>query len=180
MINPFTLHSKIHRLQNDVMESLYTMHKKQQEAKHDWLLAMTGKVIEANRSFLEELSRSNLISMIFAIVKLFGGADQLSMDDFNRFTSYVNDGGLKAMTKMLLATDKEKVFLSELKSLPPHIQVNARNMLEKSALLHHDFIKGYLIQQYGSFDATPEKLQDNFIKSTAFIKSLSEVAGKYT
>lgn len=156
MINPFTLQSQIHRLQHDVMEPLYTMHKGQLGAKHDWLLAVTGKVIEANRSFLEEMSRSSLISTIFAVVKLFGGADQLSMDDFHRFTSYVNEGGLEAMTKMLLAADKEKVFLSQLDSLPPHIQVNARHMLAKSAVLHNDFIEGYLIQQYGSLDAAPK------------------------
>ena len=179
MINPFTLQSKIHRLQQDVMEPLYTMHKDQAGATHEWLLAMTGKVIEANRSFLEEMSRSSLISAIFAVVKLFGGADQLSMGDFHRFTSYVNDGGLKAMTKMLLAADKENVFLSELDSLPPHIQVNAGHMLAKSAVLHNDFIKGYLQQQYGSLDATPEKLRENCRKSTAFINNLAELASKY-
>ncbi len=180
MINPFTLQSKIHRLQHDVMEPLYTMHKEQLGAKHGWLLAMTGKVIETNRSFLEEMSRSSLISTIFAVVKLFGGADQLSMDDFHRFTSYVNDGGLKAMTKMLLSVDKEKVFLSELDSLPPHIQVNARHMLAQSAILHNDFIEGYLRQQYSSVDTTPAKLQDNCRSSTAFINNLAELARKYT
>ena len=111
-------------------------------------------------------------------MKLFGGADQLTTDDFSRFTSYVTDGGLKAMVKMLLAAEKEKVFLSELRRLPDQIQSNAHAMLNKSAVLHEDFITGYFNQQYGSLEATPEKLIDNYHKSTAFIRQLATLAKK--
>ena len=178
MINPFTIQAKIHRLQQEVLEPLYTMHQGQEKAPHDWLMAQTGKVIEKNRLFLEELSTSRLVSTVFKIVKLFGGAEQLTTDDFNRFTSYVTDGGLKAMVKMLLAAEKEKVFLSELRRLPVQIQKNAPAMLNKSAILHEDFITGYFNQHYGSLGATPEKLIDNYHKSTAFIRRLAILAKK--
>lgn len=178
MINPFTLQSKILKLQQDVLQPLYTMHSSQEKGRHDWLMAETAKVIERNRGFLEEVSRSSFIAAIFTIVKLFGGADQLSHDDFNRFTRYVNDGGLEAMVKMLMSVDKEKTFLEELASLPRHIRENAPLMLTKSAELHEDFIEGYFRQQYGGLEATPFKLQDNRLKSTTFIQNLAAIAEK--
>lgn len=176
MINPFTLQSKIQNLQHDVLEPLYTMHSRQEGARHDLLMAETGKIIERNRPFLEEVSRSSFIAAIFTIVKLFGGADQLSHEDFDRFTRYVNDGGLKAMVKMLLSADKEKAFLDELGFLPQHIRGNAPLMLNKSAELHEDFIEGYFRQQYGGPRAVPVKLQDNRQKSTAFILRLADIS----
>jgi hypothetical protein len=176
MINPFTIQAKIHTLQQEVLEPLYTMHQDQERAPHDWLLAQTGKVIEKYRLFLEELSTNRLVSTVFKIVKLFGGAEQLTTDDFSRFTSYVTDGGLRAMVKMLLAAEKEKVFLSELRRLPPQIKKNAQAMLNKSAMLHEDFITDYFNQQYGSLEATPGKLIDNYHKSTAFIRRLATLA----
>jgi hypothetical protein len=178
MINLFTIQTKIERLQQEVLEPLYTMHQTQKESQHDWLLAQTGKVIEANRPFLEELSTSRLIATVFKIVKLFGGADQLTHEDFSRFTSYVTEGGLKAMVKMLLAAEKEKIFLAELQRLPVQIQENAQSMLNKSAMLHEDFVSGYFKQKYGSLESTPEKLLDNCQKSTAFIRRLANLASK--
>ncbi|WP_163339749.1 hypothetical protein [Desulfopila sp. IMCC35008] len=178
MINPFSLQSKISKLQNDVLQPLYTMHSGQEGSRHEWLMAETAKVIERNRPFLEEVSRSSFIAAIFTIVKLFGGADQLSHDDFNRFTRYVNDGGLESMVKMLLSVDKEKTFLDELASLPQHIRENAPLMLTKSAELHDDFIEGYFRQQYGGPGAVPIKLQNNRLKSTAFIQHLADIAEK--
>jgi hypothetical protein len=176
MINPFTLQHKIHKFQQDVLIPLYTMHQNQESAEHDWLLAQTGRVIDKNESFLEELSRSSLVATVFAIVKFFGGADQLSNEDFDRFTSYVRDGGLKAMVKMLLAEEKEKTFLAELQSLPTGIQENAQSMLIKSSLLHKDYITGFFTQNYGSLEATPKKLIDNCQKSTLFIEKLAALA----
>lgn len=176
MINPFTLQSKIQKLQNDVLQPLYTMHNQQEGGRHDWLMAETAKVIEKNRPFLEEVSRSNFIAALFTIVKMFGGADKLSHDDFNRFTRYVHDGGLKAMVKMLLSVEKEETFLDELASLPRHIRKNAPHMLTKSAELHDDFIDGYFRRHYGEPGAVPIKLQDNRLRSTAFIRSLAGIA----
>jgi hypothetical protein len=176
MINIFTLQSKIQQLQHDVLEPLYTMHIRQEGAGHDWLMAETGKVIERNRPFLEEVSRSSFIAAIFTIIKMFGGADQLSHEDFDRFTGYVNDGGLKAMVKMLSSPDMEQTFLDELDSLPLHIQKNAPLMLAKSAELHEEFIEGYFRQQYGEPGEVPPKLQDNRRKSTAFILRLADIA----
>ncbi len=176
MINPFTLQGKIEQLQSDVLGPLYTMHNEQGIANHDFLLSQTGQVIEANRPFIEELSGSRIVATAFTIIKLFGGADQLSNDDFNRFTSYVREGGLKAMVKMLLSVKKEEVFVTELHSLPNHIQKNASLMLEKSATLHDGYIRKYLINSYDTIEASPAKLQENWKKSTAFILRLAELA----
>jgi len=180
MINPFTIQSKISRLQQDVLTPLYTMHPEQAKMDHGWLLVLTGRVIEANRTFLEELAASNLVAAVFKIVKLLGGAGDLTEDDFDRFTSYINDGGLKAMVAMLLASDKEKTFVAELKSLPPEIRANASAMLKKSASLHHDFIRGYFKEQHGDFQAAPAKLRENFKKSEQFILRLASLASKYS
>lgn len=176
MINPFTLQHKIHKFQQDVLGPLYTMHQNQKNAEHDWLLVQTGKVIDENESFLVELSRSSLVATVFAIVKFFGGADELSNEDFNRFTSYVREGGLKAMVKMLLTEEKEKTFLAELQRLPTHIQKNAQSMLSKSSLLHENYVTEFFMQNYSSLEATPKKLIDNCQKSTSFIDRLAELA----
>lgn len=176
MINPFTIGSRIQSLQHDVLAPLYTMHSTQAESEHDWLMAETGRIVEQNIPFLEEVAKSNLISTIFTLVKLFGGAERLSHEDFKRFTGYVNSGGLRAMVRMLLSEDKEATFLSELKELPPHIQNNAQLMLDKSAVLHDEFIEGYFHQQYGSSEAVPAKLNANRKKSTEFIRRLAVLA----
>lgn len=176
MINPFTVHSKIQKLQQDVLQALYTMHPQQGKVDFDWLLVMTGRVIETNRPFMEELAESQLVATVFKIVKLLGGADNLTHGDFESFTSYVNDGGLKAMVTMLLAADKEKAFTRELKNLPPHIRQNAHRMLTKSATLHQEFIRSYLTEQYGRLEAAPGQLIINYEKSTDFILRLSSLA----
>jgi len=90
--------------------------------------------------------------------------------------SYVRDGGLKAMVKMLQAEEKEKTFLAELQSLPTGIQENAQPMLIKSSLLHNDYITEFFTQNYGSLEATPKKLIDNYRKSTSFIEKLASLA----
>jgi len=177
MINPFTLNSRISRLQNEVLEPLYTMHPAQETSQHEWLLTLTGRVIEQNRRFLEEIAASSLIAAVFKIVKLLGGAEGLTQADFDRFTSYVNAGGIKAMVTMLLAADKQHVFLAELRNLPEPNRMNAPQMLQKSADLHRDFIRGYFKEQYGSLQQTPDKLLANFEKSTEFITCLAALAG---
>lgn len=176
MINPFTIGSRITALQQEVLAPLYTMHGNQEESEHDWLMEETGRIVEKNIPFLEEAAKSSLVSTIFTLVKLFGGAEGLSHDDFNRFTGYVNNGGLRAMVRMLLSEDKEATFLSELKCLPADIQSNAHLMLDKSAVLHDEFIEGYFHQQYGSFEAAPSKLRANRRKSTEFIRRLAQLA----
>lgn len=176
MVNPFTVQTKIFKIQTEVLRPLYTMYNGQKEASHQWLLVLTGRAIADHRSFIEELCQSRVVAVVFKIVKLLGGADRLTTEDFDRFTSYVNKGGLKSMIQMLLASDKEKVFLEELARLPIEIQKNAPLMLKKSSELHSDFIQGYFKQNYGARRNVPEKLQQNFEKSTDFILKLSEIA----
>jgi len=178
MVNPFTIQSKISRLQQEVLSPLYTMHPAQETVGHEWLLTLTGRVIEKNRKFLEEIATSKLVATVFKIVKLLGGADGLSEADFKRFTLYVNAGGLRAMVKMLLAADKQKIFLSELRTLSAVNRNNAPQMLKKSAELHRDFIRGFFKEQYGHVKNTPAKLVDNFEKSNAFILQLASLAEK--
>ncbi len=180
MINPFTIQQKISKLQQKVLQPLYRMYKDQEEMQHEWLLVMTGRVIASNQQFIEELTRSRLVAAVFKIVKLLGGADNLTESDFARFTSYVNEGGIKSMVKMLLAANKEKMFVMELKELPQHNRENAQQMLTKSATLHHEFITGFFKQQYGSIQATPAKLIANFEKSTDFINRLAFLAAEET
>lgn len=175
MINPFTLPSRITQLQAEILQPLYTIHPDLDKG-HPWLLVLTGRIIEKHRPFLEEIAQSRLVASVFKIVKLLGGANQLTEDDFERFTSYVNDGGLKAMVTMLLAANKEKTFLAELSNLPPLVQNNAARMLFKSAALHTDFIHGFFIEQHGSLKTTPQALLDNYLLSDRFIKRLACLA----
>ncbi len=169
MVNPFTLHTKISKIQQEVLDPLYTS---QNSFKHEWLLAETGRVVEKHKNYIEELCRSRLISAIFKVVKLLGGADRLTVNDFDRFTGYVNKGGLQAMIKMLVSVDKERSFKEELKRLPKHVQANAPDMLQKSRLLHKDFINSYLKQSFGDIKSTPQNLQDNFTHTDLFIGKL--------
>ena len=178
MMNPFTVGSRIKEIQQDVLRPLYVMYPGQEDADYDRLLAETGRVIGSHQGFIEEMSRSSLLAFIFKIIKLFGGADQLSEEDFNRFTSYVNDGGLTAMVTMLLSEDREQTFVDELAKLDIAIRRNAAPMLAKSRDLHRDFITGFFQETYGSLQNTPQKLRDNFARSDAFIHNLSLLAGK--
>lgn len=180
MINPFTAQVKIEQLQKDVLVQLYTMSSTQEDAGHDWLLAETGRAIAKHQRFIEEVCASRLIAAIFKIVKILGGADQLTQEDFDRFTSYVNDGGIKAMLKMLLAADKEKVFVSELQGLPVQVQKNAAKMLAKANTLHTDFITDFFKQSFGSVAQAPEKLRSNLAASTDFISRLTVLAERYS
>lgn len=176
MVNPFTASTKISRIQQDVLQPLYTMNSGQESADHSWLLVETGRAISKHQSYIEEVCCSRLVAIIFKIVKLLGGADQLTEDDFDRFTAYVTDGGIKAMIKMLLAADKEKTFIDELQHLPVHVQANAPQMLAKSKSLHQDFITGFFKENYGSLKNSPQKLKENFSKSNDFIERLSLLA----
>lgn len=176
MVNVFTLQSKIAAMQRDILQPLYCVHDGQEKLSYDWLLVLTGRAIAGHQRTIEEICASRLIAAAFKIVKLLGGASQLQEEDFQRFTGYVNDGGIKSMVKMLLAADKEAVFLSELRRLPNHIQDNAPAMLTKSAELHTEFITGYLREQYGSLKKSPPVLQANFANSTTFIKTLAALA----
>lgn len=179
MINPFTAQSKIAQIQKDVLAPLYTMSPAGEGVSHDWLLAETGRAVARHQTFIEEVCSSRLIAAVFKIVKLLGGADQLTQDDFDRFTSYVNDGGIKAMQKMLLAVDKEKMFLSELQGLPIHVQKNAAQMLAKANILHTDFIQDFFKQSYGSMEQTPKQLRENLAASSTFITGLTDIATKF-
>lgn len=176
MVNPFTLQAKVSRVQKDVLRPLYTEHDGVHNGDHNWLLAETGRAIATHQSFIEEVCRSRFVAAIFKIVKLLGGADKLTAEDFDRFTSYVNDGGIKAMIKMLLSVNKEKVFISELRGLPPQVRQNAPQMLRKSSELHQDFITGFFKQNYGRKTSTPEILLENYRKSDLFICKLAELA----
>lgn len=176
MVNPFTLEAKIRRIQQEVLTPLYSMYPGQEQAEHAWLLVETGRIIASHQSFIEELCESRLIAAIFKIVKFLGGADQLTEDDFSSFTAYVKDGGIRAMVKMLLAPDKEKVFISEFNCLPERVRANAPQMLAKSNRLHKDFITGYFKEQHGSWSSTPDKLKNNFSKSETFITRLASLA----
>jgi hypothetical protein len=176
MINPFTAEPKIRKIQQEVLRPLYTLYDGQNEAQHNWLLVETGRAISSHQQFIEEVCRSRLVSAIFKIIKMLGGADQLTEDDFARFTAYVNDGGIQAMLKMLLSANKEKTFVDELKRLPLPIQRNAPLMLEKSKSLHRDFIAGFFKESHGSVKNTPQKLRDNFAKSDEFINRLAYLA----
>lgn len=178
MVNPFTAQAKISRIQQDVLQPLYTMHSGQENTEHAWLLVETGRAIANHQSYIEEVCCSRLVAVIFKIVKLLGGADQLTEDDFDRFTAYVTDGGIKAMVKMLLASEKEKIFVNELQHLPGRVRANAPQMLAKSKSLHEDFITGFFKESYGSLRDTPQKLQNNFSKSNDFIERLSLLAAE--
>jgi hypothetical protein len=178
MINPFTAQAKISRIQQDVLYHLYTMYPNQENTDHAWLLVETGRAIVSHQSYIEEVCRSRLVMVIFKIVKFLGGADQLTEEDFHRFTAYVNDGGIKAMVKMLLAAEKEKTFIEELQHLPLKVQANAPQMLVKSKSLHKDFITGFFKEKYGSLKNTPHKLQSNFSKSDDFIEKLAILASE--
>jgi hypothetical protein len=178
MINPFTAQTKINRIQQDVLYHLYTMYSGQEDTDHAWLLVETGRAIASHQSYMEEVCSSRLVMVIFKIVKLLGGADQLTEEDFNRFTAYVNDGGIKAMVKMLLASDKEQTFVYELQQLPASVRADAPQMLAKSKSLHKDFITGFFTENYGSIKNTPQKLQNNFSKSDDFIEKLTILASE--
>ena len=180
MLNPFTLQSKIRKLRKEVLGPLYTMHEDEEKSQHSWLLHLTGKKIEEHRLFIEELSQSRLLAVAFSIIKILGGADNLSNEDFDRFSSYVRNGGIKAMVKMLLSTDKEKAFIAELRSLPAGTRQNAPAMLAKSATLHEEYMIDYFKQSYGSLKATPPKLFENSQQSTAFIAKLTDLAQKHS
>lgn len=176
MINIFTIQARISRMQRDVLRPLYSVYPGYEAASHYWLLAETGRAIRLHQEYIESLCRSRLVAMVFKIVKFLGGADRLTEEDFVRFTSYVNDGGLGAMVAMLLAADKEQVFQAELQRLPFHIQRNAPPMLKKSVELHEDFISGFFRETYGSLDRTPAKLRDNCAESRRFISRLVNLA----
>ncbi len=178
MINPFTAQAKVSKIQQDVLRPLYTMNSGQEGAQYDWLLVETGRAISSHQQFIEEVCSSRLVAAIFKIIKLLGGADQLTEEDFTRFTAYVNDGGISAMVKMLLSAKKEKTFVEELKRLPQHIQQNAPLMLERSRSLHSDFINGYFRESHGSVQQTPQKLKENFSKSDDFINRLALLAAE--
>lgn len=180
MINPFTIQSKIAQIQKDVLAPLYTMSPAFVDGKHPWLLAETGRAITRHQKFIEEICASRLIAAVFKVVKILGGADQLSEEDFDRFTSYVNEGGIAAMQKMLLAADKERVFLDELTGLPSHVQKNAAKMLAKANTLHTDFIEDFFGQNHGSIAQTPVRLRENLAASTDFISRLTLLAEDYS
>jgi hypothetical protein len=175
MVNPFTLKSKISRIEHELLQPLYGQVT---DFRHEWLLAETGRIIAKHRRFMEELCSSSLVAAVFKVVKLLGGADRLSSRDFERFTGYVNSGGLQAMTRMLVSVEKEKSFIQELKRLPRPVQQNAQAMLDKSRLLHDDFIRGYFRRTFGSIEAAPARLQENFKASDKFIERLAQLAGK--
>lgn len=176
MINPFTAQADIKRIQQDVLRPLYTLHEGQEAAAHAWLLAETGRAIAKHRRYIEDVCSSRLVAIIFKIVKFLGGAEQLTSEDFSRFTSYVNDGGIQAMIRMLLDVDKEATFIRELQGLPDHVQANAAPMLAKAKSLHTDFITGFFQENFGSVNNTPAKLRDNFYKSREFIERLVQLA----
>ncbi|MBU1566303.1 MAG: hypothetical protein KJ630_11855 [Proteobacteria bacterium] len=176
MINPFTAQAEISRIQQDVLRPLYTMYSGQEAAPHAWLLAETGRAIAGHRHYIEEVCGSRLVSIVFKIIKFLGGAEQLTAEDFARFTSYVNDGGIQAMITMLLAIDKENTFVEELQRLPDHVRTNAAPMLAKAKSLHTDFITGFFQETFGSVDDTPAKLRDNFVRSREFISRLVQLA----
>lgn len=176
MLNPFTAHAKIQRIQQDVLYPLYTMHASQENADHGWLLGETGRAIAIHQGYIEKVCCSRLVAVIFKIVKLLGGADQLTEEDFDSFTAYVNDGGIRAMIKMLLSAEKERTFVAELQYLPINVQQNAARMLQKSRSLHKDFITGFFKETYGSLNNTPAKLQSNLRKSDEFIGRLTILA----
>lgn len=178
MVNPFTVQTRINTIQQDVLKPLYTMQPGCEQKSHAWLLVETGRAIARHQPYMEELCASSLVSAAFKVIKFFGGADQLTRDDFHHFTSYVNDGGIKAMVKMLLSVNKEKTFVEELRSLPPRVRNNAPKMLEKSSALHTDFITGYLQENYGDVQKSPGKILDNFEKSRKFIDTLARLAAE--
>ncbi len=176
MINPFTAQAEISRIQQDVLRPLYTMYLGQDAAPHAWLLAETGRAIADHRQYIEEVCNSRLVAIVFKIIKFLGGAEQLTAEDFARFTSYVNDGGIQAMIAMLLAVDKENTFVEELRGLPDHVRANAAPMLAKAKDLHTDFIYGFFQESFGSVENTPSKLRDNFAKSREFMHRLVQLA----
>ena len=176
MLNPFTAQADISRIQQDVLGPLYTLYPGQETASHPWLLAETGRAIARHRRYIEEVCASRLVALVFRIVKFLGGAEQLTTEDFARFTSYVNDGGIKAMIQLLLAAAKETTFTEDLHRLPDHLQANAAPMLNKAKSLHTDFITGFFCENYGSLEQTPAKLRDNFIQSREFIGRLAQLA----
>ncbi len=178
MVNPFTAQAKVSKIQQDVLQPLYTMYSGQETAQFDWLLVETGRAISQHQQYIEEVCSSRMVAVIFKIIKLLGGADQLTEEDFARFTEYVKDGGIKAMVKMLLSVNKEEMFVDELKGLPHHIQQNAPLMLEKSKSLHTDFITEFFKESHGSVKKTPPKLQENFSKADNFMHNLARLAAE--
>ncbi len=178
MINPFAVAGKITTIQQEVLAPLYGTSAQYEDTPFALRLAETGRVIDRHQQFFEEVSRSSLVAMIFKIIQMFGGADGLTEQDFSRFTSYVNDGGLQAMIAMLKSDNMEKTFVDELTKLASHVLENAPPMLEKSRELHQDFIQGYLSDEYGSFAQSPKRLQQNFLLADEFILRLAELSRK--
>ena len=179
MINPFKAQAQVRQIQHDVLQPLYTMYPGQHDSNHEQLLAETGEAIARHKDFIHAVCSSLLVSIIFNVVKLLGGAEQLTRGDFDRFTSYVNDGGIDAMLAMLESNDKDGTFLKELATLPPRVQQNAPLMLARANGLHGDFIRDYFSKAYGSLDATPVELIHNFEQSTAFIARLTVLAQQF-
>lgn len=177
MINPLTLYSKIQQLQLDVLGPLYIDHTNQMKT-HDELLRFTGKSIEPWKGFIEDVFNSTFVKLAFKVVKALGFADQLTKEDFQRFTNYVNDGGLDAMLNMLKCVDMEKAFMEELAMLPPEIQLNAPIMLEKARVLHQDYILGYLQKKYGPAKFIPSILLRRQRETDEFIEKLAKLAHK--
>jgi len=159
MINPITLYSKIISIQEQVMAPLYTTHSRMNE-DHSTLLQITGRSIMEHESYIKDVCNSKFIRLCFNIIKKAGGCKDLDIEDFDRFTNYVKDGGLTSMMNMLKSNDKEKAFVDELDKLPVRVRENAYAMLTKSRWLHEDFVIAYLIKQYGYNDDGHEHISD--------------------
>jgi len=175
MINPFTLKSKIETIQNHVMDPLYGEYSLNTDHTHKQLLHFTGIAISLHTDYIEELSKSSFVKLIFNVLNIIGGVKRLGVYDFERFVNYVNNGGINALLNMLSSDDMEKSFLNELDRLPRHIRDNAHIILLKSKELHSDYVTSYFESKYGS-DPVPSKLMKNFVLTDQFILRLSELA----
>lgn len=178
MINPLTLYSKIKQLQLDVLGPLYVDHNKQHEKTHEELLYITGKRIAEDKDFIEDVCKSKFIRLAFKLIHMLGGADGLTVEDFDRFTNYVNDGGLDAMLNMLKSPDMDKAFVEELNVLPRHVRDNAYDMLKKARYLHEDYVSEYLKARYGTVNNIPSILLQRLNETNNFMDGLVVLAKK--
>ncbi len=175
MINPITLYTKITRIQKEVLAPLYTTHSRMKE-DHSILLEITGRSIMEHESYIEDVCNSKFIRLCFNIIKKLGGCKDLHIDDFDRFTNYVKDGGLTAMMVMLKSNDKEQAFVDELDKLPKRVRENAHAMLLKSRWLHEDFVTEFLTKEYGAFEVVPDILTEHLKLTNLFMDGLIELA----
>jgi len=173
MINVLTMYFKVQSIQEQVMSALYTRNS-YEDAEHKVLLKYTGQNIMEHKEYINDVCRSSFIRGCFNIIKKIGGCPDLTIEDFDRFTNYVKDGGLDSMWFMLKSENQEEAFVDELDRLPKRVRDNAHAMLTKARALHEDFVTAYLYNKFPQ--SIPGILIQHFNDTNAFLARLVALA----